>query len=747
MDPFAPPIDPMLMQDPTMLGQMPMPGPMDPALGGMPMMPPAGPMMPPIGGMPMGMMGGMPPLMPPPVAPAPGPMEMLSPVPPEPEPFVEPGPMLKPWYKKPPKPLLADVLEEADRERADHQGRIGLAMEGTRRLNNEVTGIFPKDKEDIEQKRRPRGRLTDLIDEHNAACSHIAAMDIAAIVPLKDSIDREESTAKEDLIHYLWECFERQHSRAGNASLKWALPDVTQKYGMLAASVVVDPMDDECGLRMQMVDPATVFPVFEGGMGLACVYRQYRSTAAGLLGSFYDAEGEVEEAITEIATFNGKYDPHYIGEVVEYWDRNWILVAFDGKEILCVEHDYARVPFVIKYAGFGQQAFTQTTRMYDDSGVEIRNWGSSHSDLRREDLMRIAQPFLMRRWEAHDNEEATQGLFLHILRLQSDPTWVLKLGLQTHNEGAPDIKQGERQKMVFRDDDDGQPVPPVITPDVANAVQMMHQQNKQTGMASGVIMGQMPGAQASGSAIDIFSQAGFEKWKPLVMIIEEFITEWAEFCMELLRDWGGILGMDDDHRGMVLVPRRNPNNRTGEAPAHEVTPKMLRTHGIRCKVELRRFNPSGLTNLANGLAILRNLGVIDKRSIIDLTGITNNPDAILDRIDEETLDEVPEVKQEKTLRMLYKLAKIAEQRGEYDNAREAMNRAYFIASQMQHRMMYGMPADPMTGLMPGMGAMPQVPLTNGMTMPGEDQNAQQGGRPPGSAAGSQYVPPQPGMGG
>ena len=35
--------------------------------------------------------------------------------------------------------------------------------------------------------------------------------------------------------------------------------------------VVLDPSNEECGLRFQMLDPATVFPVYEGGMGLARV--------------------------------------------------------------------------------------------------------------------------------------------------------------------------------------------------------------------------------------------------------------------------------------------------------------------------------------------------------------------------------------------------------------------------------------------------------------------------------------------
>lgn len=703
MDPFA--VDPML-QDPMM----------DPMMGGMPMDPYA--------------------------IPPPGPLEMLEPVPPEVEEFVPPGPQSTPvWYQPPAKPKAEDILEEAERERSDHQDRIAVAMEMTRRLNMELTGIFKRDREMIEIGEMERGVLTDLRDEHDAYCSHIAAMDWNVSVPLKDSIDREETIAKEDAIHYYFECFQRQHSNAGYASLRWALPDILGKYGMLAASLVIDPTNDECGLRFQMIDPATVFPVFEGGMGLARVYRIYEATASQVIGSFYDAEGGVQKKVKKLATANKRYDPHHVAEVVEYWDREHVMVLFEGKEVLYRKHGYTKVPFKIKYGGFGQQGFTQTTRLANHDGIHIRNYGTSSSDIRREDLMRIAQPFLLRRVKAHDIEEAWMGLMLTAGRREMFPMWLQQLNIQSHNEGGVDVKQVEGGRIIARDDDMLTPQPPLLSPNTINAVNALTAQNKQTGMASGVIMGQMPGGQTTGSAIDILNSAGLEKWRPLVTIIEEFLTELAEFALELIRDWGGVLGMDGNY-GVIEIPRRNPNPRTGEAPAHDLTPKVLRTHGIRCKVTLRRFNPHNLTQVANGLAIAYNMGILDKRTIIELLGVTDNPDAILNRIDEDLLDEVPEVKQEKTLRNLFTKAKIAEQRGDMESARDCMNRAYFIASQMQARAMIGMPAD--GGGLPGVPNPAMIPMLNDPSL--SAGHGAQGGRPPGGGAPQPMGPGGPAMG-
>lgn len=719
-----PPTDPLMgmgtdpMLDPLMMGMG------DPSIGSpMPAMPPM-----------------MPPMLPPP-----GPMEMLAPVPPPVEEFVPPGPQSLPvWYSEPPKPKLADILEEADRERADHQDRIQVAMQTVKRLNLELSGIFKKDADLIRLGEVERGVLTDLRDEHDGYCAHISAMEWNVSVPLKDSIDREETTAKEDAIHYLFECFQRQHADAGNASLKWALPDIAGKYGMLAACLVVDPMNEECGLRFQMVDPATIFPVFEGGMGLARVYRVYQATAAEVMGSFFDAKGTVQKKVKKIATFNGDYKPNHVGEVVEYWDRAHVMVAFEGKEIFSHKHGYGKVPFRIKYCGFGQQGFTRTTDLDYEGTARARPVGAEGSSLRREDLMRMAQPFLLRRFKAHDIEEAVHGLMLTAMRRQVNPMWIQQLGMQSHNDGGFQVKQTEGGTVVARDDDVLTPQPPALTPDVVNAVTALNQQNKQTGMASGVIMGMVPGGQTTGSAIDILNQAGLEKWRPLVMVIEEFLTELAEWALELLRDWGGILGAEGSY-GSISVPSRRPNPRTGMAAAHDLTPKILRSHGVRCKVELRRFNPNNMSTLMNGIAIGINAGLLDRRTAIDLIGITNNPDAILDRINEEMLESVPEVLQEKTLRNLFKQAKIAETRGDEESAREMMNRAYFVASQMQAKAMIGQPAiDPATGMPmvpPGMPVPPNVPVMSDPALAG--MPGAQGGRPPGSAGGGQARPAGP----
>lgn len=642
------------------------------------------------------------------------------------------GPVLPAWYRKPPRPKIADVIADAQREQDDHEGRVLLAGEMLRRLNLETNGMFERDREGVESGEIEPFWSTDMRDEHDAACASISRMDWHVESLYRESMDKDEAASKEDLAHYLFECEARQHSRAGFASINWALVDVLQKYGMLVGFDGLDPQNDECGVRMRLVDPATVFPVHEGDRGLRCVYRKYYATASQVLGDF-DDDGGVERKLRKFAQDgDGRYDPHFVGEVVEYWDRNWCLVAFEEEQVLLREHGYGRVPFTITYGCFGQQGFTtQPDLTATDEwlfGDEARGSARGRGN-RRDDLLRIAQPFLWRRAKAHDIEEAVNSRLLTALRRSMLPPMVVKQGIVSAEEGDPEIDPNEGGITRLREDDDIQVLPNLPAPEVMTPLMNAMTQNKQTGMASGVLMGQNPAAQTSGFALDILAQAGFEKWSPLVMSIEQFITERTEWRLALLRDWGAILGADGS-RGSLYVPRRNPNPRTGDSLAHEVTPDLIRRTGVRVKVRLHKFNPQGLASIGNGLSIMNAMGAVDKRTIIEVSGITTDPDGLLRRIEDEALEAVPEVLQARTLRRYVKEAQRAMERGDVDTAEELLAEVQFVAEQMgqmqRDKAMEQQALDAEFAAATGGGPQPQ-----GMSMPEMGvPTGQDGGRPP-----------------
>lgn len=678
------------------------------------------------------------------------------------------GPVPPLWYRKPGRPKKDEVIEDAEGNKEDHYLRVRLAAEMLGRLNMEMVGIFPRDKEMIDAGEIETFQSTALRDEHDAACAWISSMTTSFESKYRETIDREEASAKEDFLHYFYEVWSEAHGRSGTGPLRWALPDTLQKYGMLAAYIAVDPSNDEIGLRVRMVDPATIFPVHEGDRGLSQVYRIYNATAAAVIGDFGDDEGTVERKVKKVARQSrgdGRYDRNFVGEVIEYWDRNWGMVLYEKEVVRIWEHGYTHVPFIVKYGCFGQQGFTRTP---GDSiyGMLPRDFGPALMavDDRSFDLARMAQPFLWRRVKAHDIEEAVAGRYVTAFRRAMNPPLIVKQGMLSAVEGDPEIDNREAGMTRARNDDEFEPLPVNPMNEVLAPLQAMLDMNRQTGMAPGLLMGQNPAAQTSGTALDVLSQGGLEKWSPLVMVIEEFLQEMGRRALELVRDWGPLLGADGE-RGVIIVPRRNPNPRTGEAPAHEVTSELIRSTGTRILCTLRKFNPNSLPSIGMGLTQLASLGIIDKRSMIHIAGFTQDPDGILARIDEEMLDEVPEIKQAQTLDILYAQAEKALRRKDERSAYMALLKARYVASQMQmaqqdkmQQMMETSMGTQMMGndltmqeqQMQAEGSLPGVPPPPGPPMPPggvQGMSMPMMGIPTGTMGGRPMAPPDPLAGG
>ncbi len=646
--------------------------------------------------------------------PMPDPLGTSNPVQEDPEEEEVYGPTPPVWYRKPPRPKLDDVLQDAMRERERHELRIQLAMETISRLNLEGSGHFERDKEKVRSGEIEVWVDTSIRDEHDSAVAHIAMMDWSAESPFRSVIDQEEADAKEDLVHYAWECLARQHSRAGNAHVKIALPDIFMKYGMLVGMATVDPGDDECGIRMRLLDPATCFPVHEGHRGLAAMYRIYTASAAQVIGDFGDPEGKVERKVKKIVGqsegSDGTFDRSWEGEVVEYWDRNWLFVAFEDEQILIREHGYALVPFVVTYGGFGQQAFTNTRDIFVSGEGESWNrpgYGVSGFQPKQDDMGRIGQPFWARRFRQHDLGEAVGGRLLTALRRSIKPPLIIKQTTISGELNDIEIDYDEEGQTKIGADDDIVALPNLPTPEILVPVMDMLAQGKATSMASGILMGQSPGSQSSGSAIDILAQSGFTRWSVVVLGCQIFMTEFSELILSLYRDWGLLLGMEPNI-GTLYVPRRNPNPRVGGAPVHEVTPDLLRRSGIRLEVKFYKFNAASLASLAQGLAVLKSMGIMPKLDAIKIAAFSADPQGVLRRVDEEALNDVPEVKQEQTLSRLVREAEEARNRGDMESHEERLGKALFIAGMMQRRQMIGQPGAGGPGGMPP-GMPPTIP--------------------------------------
>ena len=342
-------------------------------------------------------------------------------------------------------------------------------------------------------------------------------------------------------------------------------------------------------------------------------------------------------------------------------------------------------------------------------------------------MARISQPFLYRRVKQHDINEAVGGRLLTAMRRSIKPPLIIKQTLMSGEMNDVEIDYNEEGQTKIGADDDIIPLPNLPTPEVLAPVMDMLDKGKSTSMATAIMMGQSPTSQASGSAIDMLAQSGYTRWAAVVLGCQAFLAEFSEMCLGLYRDWGLLLGMEPNI-GTLYVPRRNPNPRAGGSPVHEVTPDVLRKTGIRVKVYLYKFNVASLAATAQGLAVLKSMGVMPKIDAIKILGFSEDPQGVLRRIDEESLNDVPEVKQERTLATLVKEAEDARLRGDQESYEERMGKAVFIAGMMQRSQMIGQ-AGPGGGAGVPPGMPPTVPGVPPMDM-GRDPKTGQPIAPP-----------------
>lgn len=643
------------------------------------------------------------------------------------------------WYRKPPRPELAEVLDAAEEERNVHSDRIRQSMRFQDLINDpKMAGVFESLVRDVVLKKVEQVSLPGLRDETDMIVSTFAQMDWVVEAEYRSNLDKDDAAAKEDLCAYLQENAQRQYSNSGGGSLKAAKMWDLCVCGGVAEFNGVDVDNDECGLRMRLVDPNTVYPVYEGERGLSQVYLKYQSTASDFIGTFGSLKDFDELAVRRKAranaggTENGHFDPHYLGEVVEFWDRNWCLISWESEEVLVLEHEYAEVPFKITPGNFGQPA-----HIVSNSSTRGRDiaWSADRS----KDLLRIWQPFLQRRVFLHQLNEAVAGVTTTKLVRGLNPARTVAAGVLTYEDESPKWKDGTGETTMLRAEDtyDVNEASISMDPQVASATFALIQQGMATSTPSSIIAGQAPMSQGSGTALNVLARAGAERWGLAGEVMMQHEAGSNEQRLRFIRNFGNLLGMD----GTIYAPRRRPNPRTGDSPVHEVTPDLLKKTGVRVKVVFRRFNPNELGSLSQGIGMLRSINLMPKRDAIEILGYTDDPDRAMADMDREMLNEAPEITQVNMLDMLIDELKEAGWRGEDEDAEKLFYKLMYVSDRLDisanQRKAEGMQAS--------MAANPPIPGVNGMPLPGAGQPGTDGGRPslpPGAAVpGIAPVPP------
>lgn len=632
----------------------------------------------------------------------------------------------------PPAPDPDEIAQLADDEYNDHSIRIGQYREMNGWLDNTRGhyGHFERDEEAIVDGEVEVVKLTDLTDEHKAIVNFHAGMDVTVDLVARDPNDRDEAQALEDYCALVLDEWADQHRAEGSGSLARTLPDYAARYAMLATYVALDPSNTSTGMYLRAVSGTRVYPVFEAAAGLTKLFLVYDARPDQVIGA-HEVPGETKvrrkvEQITGDDEERNRTNCH----VVEYYDKHHGVVLVENEPVKEWTHGYGVVPWVVTPMAFGGDPNDLTPNKFLPVTTEDMRRGTILGSDRSLDLARAYQPFLWGRIVAHAQEEALGGrLFTLMRRLTShQPPVVVKQGNMSATEGDPEVDAKEGAVTKLRDDDALDAFPLGLGQDISGPLLALFAQNRQTGMAPGLLLGaQNPASQMSGTALELGRQGGYEKWAAITVGIEAHLADVLRRCLDLVAVHGDGLGVAGSY-GMLMVPRRAPNARSGLGALHEITADLVRKTSVRVKVRLARFNALSLSQTGNGVTIWRSQNLMSKDTAIRIGGFTNDVEGELTRIDLDQLDDVPEVKQADTLDKLATMAERAGAQGDLVTQRQLLVKAHYVASMMQMQFFQKMQQIGMGGMADdGSGQMQGQPPTGAVpnnALPGVAPNPQ-----------------------
>lgn len=685
---------------------------------------------------------------------------------------VDPLKEREPW-RFPPKPKLDDILAESEILKEDHAYRISMMQVMNAWLNGERSGYFPRDKEDIESGEITPVFLPHLRNEHFDMVMFHAEMNLNITAEGRAAVEEEEIEAKEDYLRLFWDQWCEDHSRRfGGGNLQAALADAAGRTGLLAAYVAVDPANDVTGVQVQMLDPFGLYPLWEPGRGLAKVYYIGTATAQDVIGYYGDNAGTVERKVKKIAKGNGAdYDPRLEQEIVVYWDRQWSAVLWAGEIVRIYQHGYAEVPVIIETSNLGMQSFMNTpsstiTKHSDTAWLQVDGeiW---KANTRQIDLARKCQPLFWRLLFIHSLREALATRKVSVFRSNTSRKRPLVIG-QTQmsiNDGEPENKGGEGDITLVRAEDVVNPYPNEPAPQVMAVLETMLQEATATGSAATTTSGgALGGAQASGNAVDILASIGNQRWMPVTLMLEGFLTKVFRRVLEYARDYASEMSGDDFPDGL-LVPRTKPDPIMGFTDPHELTPEVIQRTGTRVKVKLHKFNAQTLPPIVQSAVMAKQAGLMSQETLIHLIGAVTDPRDEMRRIVEDQLNAVPELMAAKQLQLGHQRALRAMASGDEYSAWQQTITNKYLADQLTVAMMARMSmvsratmeAMQMGALMPQEGSammMPNIQSPGGLSEPNVapylspsqfgGTTGRRGGRPAGPAPAMGGLP---GMGG
>lgn len=648
------------------------------------------------------------------------------------------GPVRDEHYIEAQKPKKQWVTSDAEDMLMAHATRLS----NTRYCDGVLSGMYPGhfagEEEEIENNDievMPLNTLRADLEYNNGV---ISMMDPYVEHLSRDRNDEDEILAIEDAAYWFFECEARQYARSKGAYFRRALPNILQRTGALVGLDTVDPDDRLCGLRMSLIDPLTVFPVWGGDGGLREVFRIYEDTVDNIVGNY----GEVtRRKVTRIAKgASGRYDRNKLWCVKEIWNKDWVCLYVEDEEIFARRHGLGRVPFTIVLGGFdispGMSTGSVTTW-----GPGTLEPGIHYASTDQADIARYWQPWPWRNIPGHLIREAVAGRILTQVRNAMFPPMVYEFDPVSQDQDQGEILSYARHVNRIPL---GNKLSVLPTAPDGPSVALLNQfliENSEQGPWSQMRMGQIP-SQTPDSALGTMFDLGGADRSALTHAIALFYQLRTEWRLELVQNFGGAMGIKGD-RGRLPIPKKE--GATYSSPVHELTPDIIERAGCYVKVDLFHWKPS--PGMAQYMSTMLAAGLTSPETALRKSRYVPDPRRELKKIEDHNLNQTPPVLIQNKIQDLSKRIDAAMEQDDFETADTLLTAQIQLEFQAEMMVMEGSMA-PMEALA-GAEAQPQQsagpPVPRGTTGAANTINQQglslpelnigeggQGGRPIGT---------------
>lgn len=529
------------------------------------------------------------------------------------------------WFKRPPKPRPGEVesmvgIDEG--EYTDYRDRVQRTMEWITQMRY---GTFSRQKKTDEP-----WFSAALSADHNARSFLVGGITPKYRKrPLNRAMEADAQKC-EDFLGYCRQQHEIQHAESFNGELGIDEAKYLDTHGMLVTKVMMDPADESFPFILELMDPTTCFPVPGGRHGLQRLTRRYTTTVAKALDAF-DTDGSLIGKITKTRNDTDgrevRRSLHSEVEVYEYYDRWWMYVAVDGVPCVNAAHRYGWVPFVVTPGAWGlplsmADPLHEGAVLSDKTAAQhVTKWAN-----------RCVGP-LYYQLRAHAQLEAIMGQYATAVRRSNSPPWERKRSLMANNSAPPAIKLDDDHQNITQLDEE-ELVPMNLGPAPQMAQPLVADLTRSFGMTMlpAAQYGAEPGANATGNAIEQLTENGRVILTGHVKAAERHHAAVGKRLLQMVRDWGDILG-EDGQRGVIVTPHR-PDRVNPDELSFEMTPEVVKRAGIDTLVSMTNIQLSGLLQLGNAVSIWTGNKMMSRREAIEMRQ-NFDPQGVFDEINEE----------------------------------------------------------------------------------------------------------------